>query len=291
MMKALYAAAFAGASLLLASGTAEAGTLTKQAVGGRLDPVDDTSDDTGRFKMLVKTRGAAVRETLYLDARHLDTTRDDEGNLPSYHAWVVNADGSASADFGEAFLNARGRAKLRAKSWKGGFPEELASLKDFAGGVVELRLGDTVLLRGDIPEFLGIGDENEPGSHSRVKAIGIKRLRSTPEGDGARGWIGALKVNRPTLQVEALWVECLRLGERGDVFTVVAIAEDGTETTLGTMTSRTRFEYAAMRLSTRRGDTIPGGGVLALGGQSVEVRDADGVAHLVGRFPDLDPTD
>jgi hypothetical protein len=46
-----------------------------------------------------------------------------------------------------------------------------------------------------------------------------------------------------------------------------------------------------MRLSTRRGDTIPGGGVLALGGQSVEVRDADGVAHLVGRFPDLDPTD
>ena len=291
MMKALGSAVLAGSFLFLAGGTAEAKTLTKQSVGGRLDPVDDASDDTGRFKMLVKTRGAAVRETLFLDALYLDTTRDGEGNLPDYHVWVVNADSSASADFGEAYLSARGRARLRAKSWKGGFPEEAASLRDFAGGVVELRLGDTVILRGDIPEFLGIGDENEPGSHSRVKAIGIKRLRSTPEGEGAKGWIGALKVNRPTLQVEALWVDCLRLGEQGDEFTVVAVAEDGTETTLGTMTSRTRFEYAAMKLSTRRGDTIPGGGVLALGGQSIEVRDADGVAHLVGRFPDLDPAD
>jgi hypothetical protein len=291
MMKALYAAAFAGASLFLMGGTAEAKTLTKQSVGGRLDPVDDTTDDTGHFRMLVKTRGEAVRETLWVDAWHLDTTRDDAGNLPSYHAWVVNADATASADFGEVFLGERGRARLRAKSWKGGFPDGFGSLKDYAGGVVELRLGDTAILRGDIPEFLGIGDANEPGSHSRVKAIGIKRLHATPEGDGAKGWIGALKVNRPSLQVEALWVECLHLGERGDVFTVVAIAGDGTETTLGTMTSRTRFEFAYMKLSTRRGDTIPGGGVLALGGQTVEVRDADGVAHLVGRFPDLDPTD
>ena len=63
MLRSLSAAAvLAGATLLFTGGSAEAKTLTKQAVGGRLDPVDDTSDDRGRFKMLVKTRGAAVRQ-------------------------------------------------------------------------------------------------------------------------------------------------------------------------------------------------------------------------------------
>ncbi|NUN53793.1 MAG: hypothetical protein HUU06_13555 [Planctomycetaceae bacterium] len=53
------------------------------------------------------------------------------------------------------------------------------------------------------------------------------------------------------------------------------------------MTVRTRYGVAVLRLSTKRGEEIPGGGVLALAGQDVEVRAADGTVLLTGVFPSL----
>jgi hypothetical protein len=153
---------------------------------------------------------------------------------------------------------------------------------------VELRLGDTAILAGDVPDFLGIADENGAGSGAVASAVGVKRLRVTADGGDAKGVITVTYVNRPQVQVEALRIECLALGSAGDVFTVVAIDSEGAETELGSMTSRTRYAVAVLALSSRRGDTIPGGGVLALGGQKVEVRDAGGTAWLAARFPALD---
>jgi hypothetical protein len=121
--------------------------------------------------------------------------------------------------------------------------------------------------------------------------VGRARLKHTDDGGHAKGILEAVYANRPQVQVEALKVECVLLGSKGDEFTVVCVDGTGGETTLGTMTSRSRLGIAVLRLSTRRGDTIPGGGVLALGGQAVEVRDADGTVWLTGTFPVLDAGD
>jgi hypothetical protein len=67
----------------------------------------------------------------------------------------------------------------------------------------------------------------------------------------------------------------------------VCVDGDGEVTRLGTMTVRSRARIGVLHLSTRRGDTIPGGGALALGGQILEVRDAYGIVHLRGVVPDL----
>ena len=217
----------------------------------------------------------------------MDTTKDGDGNLPSYHCWLVNADASAEADFGECYLASRGRAKVRFATAREDFPDGVTTIKDFAGGTVEIRLDTTLVLSGDIPEFLGLTDDNGQGSHAAAKALGVKRLKATEDGGEAKGFVECLYANRPRETVEAIRVEGLGLGSAGDEFTVVVIDAKGNETELGTMTSRTRFGVGVLALSTRRGDTIPGDGVLAFGGLRVEVRDAAGTAWLEGRFPVL----
>jgi hypothetical protein len=287
MRPMILAAVTLAAAFAFGGAPAEARTVTSQVVRGRLLPPDDASRAHGKFKMLVQTRGEASREFLYADAWGLDTTRDDEGNLPSYRCWLVNADASVAADFGECYLTARGRAKVRFHTAREEFPEGVSSLVEFEGGVIEIRLDTTVVLAGDIPEFVGVTDDNGRGTHAAARAHGVKRLKATEAGGDAKGFVEALYANTPRGTFESLRVECLGIGSAGDAFTVVVIDDGGGETELGTMNSRTRFGVGVLALSTRRGDTIPGDGVLSFGGMRVEVRDADGVAWLEGRFPVL----
>jgi hypothetical protein len=286
-MRSLVLAA-AAASLFLAGPPVEAAGLRgAQAVRGPLVPTDETSDAHGKFRMLVQQRGEAHREYFYVDAWGLDATRDDQGELPVYHVFLTNADGTSVVDFGQAWLTARGRAKLRFHSARDTFPEGVTTLADYGGGTVEIRLGDAVILTGEVPEFVGVADENEPGSGAAARAAASVRLVATDEGGRARGFLTAAVANRPVASLESVSVTCLKLGEKGESFDVVCSDSLGVETTLGSITVRTRARIGVLLLSTRRGDTIPGGGVLALAGQTVEVRDADGVVHLTGTFPDL----
>ena len=280
----LAAAAFA----LLALGTpAEARVVTTQVVRGRLHPVADDSRAHGQFVISVQSVRDRSRERLDVVAAGLDATKDGDGNLPDYRCWVVNADRSVAADFGSGRVSEGGRFRFRFASPRQEFPDGVSSLVDFAGGQVQVRLGEDLVLAGDIPEFLGIDDDNEGGSGAAARAWGIHRLRATDAGGDAKGFVSCLYVNRPRVTVEALRVECLGLARIGDTFTVVVIDGDGAETELGTMVARTRFGVGILHLSTRAGDEIPGGGVLAMGGFRLEVRAADGTAWLVGRFPDL----
>jgi hypothetical protein len=279
-----------GAALFASAAPAEAMPRpgVRQVVHGRLLPPDAESDAHGKFRLKVKKRGEAQREFLYVDAWGLDARRDDAGNIPDYHVFLVMADGSAAADFGEMRLSARGYARLRWHSARDGYPDGVESIAPFAAGKVEVRLGDTVVLSGDVPEFLDLMDENEPGSGARVVVSEIARLHATEDGGRARGIVQALAASLPRGRHEALRVECWLLkARRGDELSVVCVDGDGNETRLGTMLVRTRAHLGVLRLSTRAGDEIPGGGVIALGGQTVEVRDADGVVHLTGFFPVL----
>jgi len=291
MRSALVAAAL-GAALVAPASPADAMPRpgVRQVVHGRLLPTDPDDDAFGRFRMLVQRRERAHREFLHVDAWGLDARRDDAGDLPRYRVFAVTADGSAEADFGEMRLSARGRAVLRWHSARDAFPDGVESLVDFGGGTVEVRLGDAVVLSGDVPEFLDVTDDNGPGSGAGVRASEISRLHPTEDGGRARGTVQALAVSRPRVEHEAIRVECWNLRARpGDELAVVCVDDGGTETRLGTMTVRSRrLRAAVLKLSTRKGDAIPGGGVLALGGQTVEVRDAGSVVHLTGEFPILD---
>jgi hypothetical protein len=283
----LAAAALATLAALSLGPAAEARTVTTQGVRGHLLPTDDTSDAIGAFRILVQTRGEASREMIGAEMRGLDATKDGDGNLPSYHCWLVNADGSLEGDFGACRLSDRGRARFRFASPRQDLPEGVTSLVDFAGGSIEIRLDSTVVLAGRIPDFLGLTDDNDRGSGAATWAFGAKRLRATEDGGRAKGFVEALYVNRPRVTAEAIRIECMGLGSAGDVFTAVVVDDDGNETELGTMTSRTRYGVAVLALSTRRGDTIPGDGVLSFGGHRIEIRDAGGTAWLEGRFPIL----
>ena len=281
--------ALAAAALLLAPAVpAEARTKVSQVVHGRLVPTDAESDAKGTFRILVQKRGAAAREFLYADAWGLDATPDDGGNLPDYHLWLSTDDGSLVSDFGSFRLTARGRAKFRFHSARQEFPEGIETLAAFGGGTIEVRLGDAVVMDGAIPEFVEVDGENGPGSGARAKAVGIARLHPTDDGGRGRGILEAVYANRPREDAEAIKVFCWNLHARpGSEVSVVCVDGEGAETRIGTMIVRSRARLALLRLSTRKGDEMPGGGVLALAGQKVEVRDADGVVHLEGTFPDL----
>ena len=287
MRSTLLAAGLAVAGLALFTGTAEARLVTTEAVRGRLDPTDDTSDALGRFHMVVRTRGDASAEQFLLEARGLDATRDGSGNLPSYHAFAVTSDGNTQADFGEIFLSSRGGARFRFSSPREEFPSGVTTLKDFAGGTVEVRLGDSIILSGRVPDFLGVDDGNGSGSGARARIVGTNRLQATADGGRARGRITAAYANTPNGEFEEVVVGCDNLGYRGRTFTVVVIDGQRNETTLGTMTTRTYDSVGLLDLSTRAGDAIPGPGVRRMGGWTVEVRDARGTAWLTGTFPDL----
>ncbi|MCK6482222.1 MAG: hypothetical protein L6R43_19375 [Planctomycetes bacterium] len=286
-MRAALAAAALAALLSLPLPPAAAASGGTQVVRGRLLPTDDGSDATGKFAVAVTTRGERVKEALAVDAWGLDATKGDGGNLPSYRVFLVSADGETEADFGEAFLSARGRAKLRFSSARQDYPENADPLADFAGGRVEVRLEGDVVLEGDIPDFLGIDDENGKGSGAAARAWASTRLRHTRDAKDAKGILWCLYASKPRGEVEALDIECLAVGDPGDEVTAVAIDDEGNETELGAMTVRTRYGVAVLRLSTKRGEEIPGGGVLALAGQDVEVRAADGTVLLTGVFPSL----
>ncbi|NUN53792.1 MAG: hypothetical protein HUU06_13550 [Planctomycetaceae bacterium] len=177
-MRAALAAAALAALLSLPLPPAAAASGGTQVVRGRLLPTDDGSDATGKFAVAVTTRGERVKEALAVDAWGLDATKGDGGNLPSYRVFLVSADGETEADFGEAFLSARGRAKLRFSSARQDYPENADPLADFAGGRVEVRLEGDVVLEGDIPDFLGIDDEN--GAPAPPPAPGPRRASATP---------------------------------------------------------------------------------------------------------------
>jgi hypothetical protein len=226
-----------------------------------------------------------VKEALFAEAKKLDTTKDDQGNPPDYHLWLVKQDG-AESDFGYMFLNRGGNGRFRFDSKRDLFPEGVTTLTAFGGGKIQVRTGDTVVLEGTVPAFAGPGDEPSPGADTRI--FGKSRLTPTAEDSRARGEIQALFHSNSRRAHEAVTVRCQGLSGDLSPYSVVAIAADTTVTELftGLLTRNRRGDIRAT-LDTLHGHTIPGGGILGLSEQTIEVRDKDGNAVLTGAFPDV----
>ncbi len=282
-------AAALSAALLLAPAVAVA-LVTKQVVRGKMEAVADDSSDAakGRFRIRSNERGDNLYESIRFWGARLDAEKDDDGKRPEYHVWLVDADEEVEADFGQARLNGKGRSAFRFHTRRDVLPDDVDAIRDFGGGTIQLRLGDDVVLEGDVPDFIGITDDNEEGSHQAARAKAATRLKATDDGGKARGFIRARIQNRPRGTESQIRVKVVLLGKARDVFYVVAIDDDDEETKIGRFQVRSRLGIGSLFLDTRRDDEIPGGDILDLGGQDVEVRDADGTVVMTGTFPSLE---
>lgn len=276
------AATAMAATLLVGAADANAAIL-KQGVRGKLAAADAESGAQGRFRILIRDRGERHWESLLVAARGLDTTADEEGARPEYHAYLIDSE-AAETDMGALRLRRGGRAVLRFNTRRDALPDGVESLADFGGGTIEVRLGDEVVLSGDVPEFLGVGDGNEEGSGAAAKGHASSRLTPLDEEGRGRGFVTASIRNLPRGVDERIVVEIIRTGDRGDTFSVTLNPEVGPETLLGEIRLRGRLGVGRLVLSTVRGDALPDS-VLELGGTPVEVRDAEGTVVLSGTFP------
>ena len=273
----LAAATLIAAAAIAGSGSPADAGVQRQVVRGAIHATAGESSSRGRFRMMVADRsGGAHVERLEAFARRLDRSADTE-----FHVVLVSSDGLSTADFGAMRVNRFGFGFLLFDSRREDLPAGAATLTDFGGGTIEVRDGDTAVLSGDIPAFGG----GEAGSN--VFGHDRQRLISTDLSFAGRGVIVARRQEIALDEREEVRVTCARM-ESGATYTVVVVAEDTTETELGTFTTSDPLGLGGFRLSTAHGDTIGGGGVLGLAGQRVEVRDADSNVVLEGTFPSFE---
>jgi hypothetical protein len=269
----------------VAVGASSYAGFVRQAVHGRLAPSDTSSRARGVFHMgWVQADNGTVRDRLDVACQRLDARRDDQGNLPVYEL-VLTTSGGTSYDFGDLTLTRNGNAGFRFNSRVDAFEEGITSVADFSGGTIEVKRDGSVVLSGDVPTFVGPGDDS--GTH----AIGVRRdsnrLRAE-DGYRARGAIEARYANTPRGVNEQVRVKIVNLSRDGAPYDVVVIDANSVETLLFQITPRGRYGEARGELDTRDGDTIPGpGSVTDLSELDVQVRDKDGTLVLTGKFPTI----
>jgi hypothetical protein len=242
----------------------------------RLDYRIDSHRDTDKGR---------AREDVHVHAKKLDTTKDADGNPPDYHLWLVTKDG-AEADFGFIYLNRGGAGHLHFRSSRDAYPTDVTTVTSFGEGKIQVRTGATVVIEGTLPKFLVVGDTPVEDSKARVDARA--RLTAAETDSRAKGAIEARYQADAKRSGEKVSIRCDGLAGDRSPYSVVAIAADMTATDLftGLLTGGRHGGFHAT-LDTRQGHTIPGGGLLGLSEQSIEVRDKDGVVVLTGTFPDM----
>jgi hypothetical protein len=252
--------------------------VVRSAVHGKLVPAVQDGAERGRFRLVVgdRSNGSHI-EKVEADAAHLDASLE-------YHVFLVKTGGTDEADFGAMTMNAAGHGKLRFTTRLTSLPSNVTTVADYAGGTVEVRQGTTLVLSDTIPSFIGLTD----GAGNGATAFGHDRspLTAVDVSFAGRGAMFAQRQNLGSGVREVFRIMCRRM-TNATTYTVVAIAADATETTLGTFTTSDPLGIGGFRLATAKGDTIPGGGVLPLAGQTVEVRDSGGAAVLTGEFPTI----
>ena len=277
-----------GATLaaLLVAGVAGA-AVTKSAVRGRLAAADDASAAKGKFHLTVKERADAEKGKLKVWAKGLDATADDDGHLPEYDLFLLDADGDET-DFGALTLHANGKARFRLHTSVDDLPEGVESLDEFSAGELEIRDADgNVVLSGDIPAFVGLDDENGAGSGAAARGKDKSRLHAEDADSHARGLMLARYANKPSGIRELIAVRVWHLDPDSGPYDVVVI--DGeTELDVGQIETDGRRERGKLVLDSREEDLPGDDSVLDLAGQDVEVRDANGTVVLEGEFPTIE---
>jgi hypothetical protein len=275
----------ATAGVAVVVGVAHADQLDQQ-IKGKLTAVDVTSGARGEFRMdtVARTNGNG-REVVVMNARRLGATPDAGGQLPSYHVVLIDAAATTTTDFGAVRLNRAGQAYFRFDSRFDDYPAGVTTITAYGGGTFELQHEGTAVLRGDIHSFVGL--TQEASKDARAHFHGNSRMHATINGGAGRGKIDADMHNEPNHVTQRLRVDIQMVGKLGSPFSIVALDVGGAEVVLGTITTHGRSGQGSLMFHSRRGDVIPGGGIPALLGKTIEVRNSQGTAVVTGVFPSI----
>jgi hypothetical protein len=265
-------------------------SLSTRRVSGDLVGVDRPRRSPGHFVLDATRRGTGVHvNRVVVVSPRLSSVPNAAGQKPDYRVWLVNQAGNRQVDLGTMELELRYGAWLRRDSRLAPLPGNIVTLEEFGDGRLEVRQGSVVRLRGHVLPFRGV---DEPGILGRsALARGTEELGATGEGGAARGLVRAAVVVWPERRVERFGVRVVGLDSARSPYALTAVHVSGTRTELGSFAShsgRGPFSAGRLSVSTRRRQALPGGSVLWLSGQSLEVRDAAGALVLTGTFPTLE---
>jgi hypothetical protein len=264
-------------SLIAGAASAVAG-VDRYVVGGTLAAVAPGTPEHGAFRMATADRSSGAHvERIEVKVRSLPMTGASAGSPPTFHLFLRKQDGTGDADFGVLRVNRHGNGGLIFDTRHTSLPAGVVTIADYGDGTIEVRDStNAAVLTGAIPPF----------ATARTFGHATQRLLGVDPSVQGHGEITVRRQNVLSGVQEEMSVACTRM-TRGAAYTVVAIALDSTETPLGRFTALGRGGVGGFRLSTGNGDTIPGGSVLNLAGETVEVRDATHAAVLTGTFPTI----
>jgi prepilin-type N-terminal cleavage/methylation domain-containing protein len=242
-------------------------------VRGALTPTSPGAA-TGTFVVESRQLTNATDETIDVDATGLDASTE-------YRVVLVDTSNAEHA-FGATTSDARGGVAFRFDGRFHALPDGVASVTSFGGGTIELRDGDTPVLRGAIPVFATIGG---PTIADSSVVFHVKRpLDALPKSLPRSGSLDVRVTNADGDRREQLVVEITTF-DRGATYDVVAVDAQDVATPLGAIDVAGLRGVGTLSLDTRRGDVVPGGGLAALFGARIEVRSSTGAVVLAETMP------
>jgi hypothetical protein len=160
-------------------------------------------------------------------------------------------------------------------------PGGVVRWSEFNGGLIEVRRGGTVMLRGDITP---ISTADQP-----VGRVGNARWKQTveltPTSGEARGLLLVSVKTAPRRRMQEIRMRIEDVDSDAGPYTATVIVGGATRTRLATFNVNGPAATGGFRRSTRRGDPIPDRFVFDAAGGPVEVTDAAGTVVLTATFP------
>ncbi len=246
---------------------------------GLFVPISSSTPKSGPGRFAFRTDEHATGEIR-------NRTVIESPGLPVTSTYTVYLFGPRTILLGRMVNNARLGAKLSLDSRRAPIPGGIVRWSEFDGGRIEVRRGGTVMLRGAITIFRAASE--------RVADAGWARSRATveliaAEGAGAaRGLLTASVLTKPRRRLQEIRVRTFDLPAADAPYVVATLEPDGVRHELGRFYVRGTAAAGGFRLTTRRGDATPPGGVLGQAGRPIEVTNAAGSVILTGTFPALD---
>jgi hypothetical protein len=156
-------------------------------------------------------------------------------------------------------------------------------VRPFAGGTVEIRDGDTPVLRGTLPALTTVLGASVPGSTASFRATGW--LDAAPRQLPKRGAFDLRVTNSEAGMRRELTVVLTTHDRLAGPATVTFFDAVGAPTPLGTITPRGRKGEGTLRIDSDTGEAPPATGPGGLSGGRIEIRDEFGTLLVSGALP------
>lgn len=257
-------------------------SLAVRRVFGEFEALAKLSGSRGDYLLEVREPGtSAPSDRILVNCPSLPTSPNAAGVRPDYRVFLITDGATRQVDLGSMKLDLRLGAALSLDQTAAPFPGGIGTVEEFGGGRIEVRRANVVLLRGEIVPFPRLADAGLLQRDASARAG--SELAPVTAGDAARAVVRTRLGVSPGVRRQAISVRLL--GLPAGPHTVVAVHPGGTRTTIGTAQVPSPLGWGEVRADTRRAGGLPGGDLLWLAGQDLEVLGPGGDVVLTGVVP------